>query len=167
MEFEQFFSATRSRLVGSIFLVVGDLGEAEDVTQEAYSRAARNWPKIRDYEDPEGWLRRVALNLALSSLARARRRAVSVLTHQDRPVEFDATTATVLAVDVRRALLQLPRRYRAVIVLHYLDDRSVAQVATDLGLPVETVRSQLARGRRRLHELLGDGTARTETEHLS
>jgi RNA polymerase sigma-70 factor (ECF subfamily) len=53
--FEAFYDAAFGRLVGQLFLVTGDLEEAEDVVQEALIRAAARWPRLRDYGAPEGW----------------------------------------------------------------------------------------------------------------
>ncbi len=160
--FEAFFAATWGRTVGSVFLLLGSLSEAEDVVQEAYTRAARHWERLQDYDDPEGWVRRVAWNLALSTLRRARRRASALL--GGALPEPDAHSASERVIDLHRALRGLPLRYRAVLTLHYLLDMSVREVADELGLPQETVKSQLARGRRRLAEALGETTPFVDDE---
>jgi DNA-directed RNA polymerase specialized sigma24 family protein len=74
--FEEFYGAAFGRLVGQLFLVTGDLHEAEDVVQEAFARAAERWSTIRTYHLPEAWIRRVALNLAASAARRRRWLAV-------------------------------------------------------------------------------------------
>src|SRR4030095_12104280 len=74
--FDAFYAACYGRLVGQLFAVTGDLHEAEDVVQEALVRAAARWSRLRDYDLPEAWVRRVAVNLAASGLRRARRRLV-------------------------------------------------------------------------------------------
>jgi RNA polymerase sigma-70 factor (ECF subfamily) len=56
--FEEFYAAVFNRLVGQLFLVTGDLQEAEDVVQEALTRAAGRWARLRDYDVPEIWVRR-------------------------------------------------------------------------------------------------------------
>jgi DNA-directed RNA polymerase specialized sigma24 family protein len=56
--------ATVGRLIGQLFPVTGDLHEAEEVVQEAFARASTRWRRIRDYDVPEAWVRRVAMNLA-------------------------------------------------------------------------------------------------------
>jgi RNA polymerase sigma-70 factor, ECF subfamily len=58
--------------VRQLFAVVGEVGEAEDVVLEAFARAAVRWQRIGAYNDPEGWVRRVALNQARSNLRRSR-----------------------------------------------------------------------------------------------
>jgi DNA-directed RNA polymerase specialized sigma24 family protein len=62
--FDEFYAAVFSRLVGQLHLVTGDLHDAEDVVQEALTRAAARWSRLREYTTPEAWVRRVAVNLA-------------------------------------------------------------------------------------------------------
>ena len=78
-DFDSFYAAAFARLVGQLAVVTGDQQEAEDVVQEAMARAASRWPRLRSYETPEAWVRRVALNLAVSSHRRARRRLAALL----------------------------------------------------------------------------------------
>ena len=63
-EFEDFYAAVFDRLVGQLYLVTGNLQDAEDVVQEALTRAAVRWSRLRRYRVPEAWVRRVAMNLA-------------------------------------------------------------------------------------------------------
>ena len=78
-EFEDFYAAVFDRLVGQLYLVTGNLQDAEDVVQEALTRAAVRWSRLRRYRVPEAWVRRVAMNLASDRFRRVRRRlAVTV-----------------------------------------------------------------------------------------
>jgi RNA polymerase sigma-70 factor (ECF subfamily) len=72
-DFDAFYAASYGRLVGQLLVVLGDLNEAEDVVQEAFTRAATRWSRVRSYEAPEAWVRRVALNQAFTVLRRAKR----------------------------------------------------------------------------------------------
>src|SRR4029450_1270819 len=75
-DFDQFYTASYKRLLWELFAATGgDLQEAEDALQEAYARAALRWKRIRAYDQPAAWVRRVALNLAASAARRSRRRA--------------------------------------------------------------------------------------------
>jgi RNA polymerase sigma-70 factor, ECF subfamily len=143
ISFEEFYTGVFNRLVGQLFLVTGSLPEAEDVVQEALTRAAGRWALLRDYEVPEIWVRRVAMNLATDGFRRARRRLLLAARlvpdpHPPPPVE---------GVVVAEALRGLPLGQRKAVVLHYLLDLPVDQVATELGVPVGTVKSRLARAR--------------------
>jgi RNA polymerase sigma-70 factor (ECF subfamily) len=72
--FEELYAAVFGRLVGQLDLVTGDLQDAEDAVQEALTRAAVRWGRLRAYAVPEAWVRRVAMNLASNGFRRARRR---------------------------------------------------------------------------------------------
>jgi DNA-directed RNA polymerase specialized sigma24 family protein len=63
--FDEFYQSAFGRLVGQVYLVTGDLGDAEDAVQEAFARASTRWPQVRDFNVPEQWVRRVAMNLAV------------------------------------------------------------------------------------------------------
>ena len=77
--FEEFYTGAVSRLLGQLFLVTGDLHEAEEVVQEAFARASVRWSWLRDYNAPEAWVRRVAMNLAADRARKLRRQARAIL----------------------------------------------------------------------------------------
>ena len=143
-EFEELYTSAFGRLVGQLFLVTGNLHEAEEVVQEAFTRAAGCWPRLRDYDLPEMWVRRVAINLATDGRRRVQRR-VAVLAQLDADAVVPPISEDGLAVAA--ALRTLPRRHRQVVVLHYLLDLPVQEVARQLAVPVGTVKSRLARAR--------------------
>jgi RNA polymerase sigma-70 factor (ECF subfamily) len=162
-EFEELYTSTFGRLVGQLFLVTGDLHEAEEVVQEAFTRAAGRWHRLREYDQPELWVRRVAINLATDGRRRVRRR-LAVL------AQLDAEAAVVppISVDglaVAAALATLPRRQRQVVVLHHLLDLPVREVASQLSMPVGTVKSRLARARSALAAQLDVEIGRPRSGH--
>jgi len=116
------------------------------VVQEAFTRAAGRWPRLRDYDQPEMWVRRVAINLATDGRRRARRR-LAMLAQLDAEAAAVVPPISVDGLAVAAALAGLPRRHRQVVVLHYLLDLPVQEVARQLALPVGTVKSRLARAR--------------------
>ena len=152
-EFEAFYQGAFRRLVGQLLVVTGDLAEAEDVVQEAFARASSRWASLRVYDVPEAWVRRVALNLAANGLRRRRKRLAALL-RLGPPPTVPAVSADTAAVAT--ALRALPVAQRQVIVLHHLLDLPVDQVAHELRVPVGTVKSRLARGRRTLAKHLGE-----------
>jgi RNA polymerase sigma-70 factor, ECF subfamily len=145
--FDEFYRGAFGRLVGQVYLVTGDLGDAEDAVQEAFARASARWSKVRDFSVPEQWVRRVAMNLALDGLRRARRRLAALARLGPSPA---VAPISVERVAVAEALQTLPRSYRQVIVLHHLLELPVEQVARELGIPTGTAKSRLSRGRRAL-----------------
>jgi RNA polymerase sigma-70 factor, ECF subfamily len=111
------------------------------------TRASTRWPQVRDFNVPEQWVRRVAMNLAVDGLRRARRRLAAMARPGPGPVTPPISVERVALAD---ALQTLPRSYRQVIVLHHLLELPVEQVARELGIPAGTVKGRLARGRRTL-----------------
>ena len=74
-DFERFYAAAFGRIAGQLFVVTGDRQDAEDVTQEAFARASVRWSRLRTYDLPEAWVRRVALRLATDRFRQWRRLA--------------------------------------------------------------------------------------------
>jgi RNA polymerase sigma-70 factor (ECF subfamily) len=149
-EFDQFYQAAYGRLVGQLLAVTGNLADAEDVVQEAFLRALARWPAVRRYEAPELWVRRVALNLAISGFRRARRQLAALLHLRERPAPVPLSEGTTGVIELLR---QVPIALRSVLLLHYVLDLSVEEVAQQLGLRASTVRGRLARARARLAEI--------------
>jgi RNA polymerase sigma-70 factor (ECF subfamily) len=153
-EFEDFYQASYPRLVGQLTVLTGSLEDAEDAVQEAFARASTRWARLRAYDAPEAWVRRVALNLATSGLRRARRQ-LAVLARLGVPAAEPAPTTDRLAIQA--GLRRLPSRYRQVLVLHYGADLPVEQIAQQLRVPTGTVKSRLARARAALGADLKEG----------
>lgn len=145
--FDEFYGAAFDRLVGQLFLVTGDLHEAEDVVQEAFARASTRWSTIRTYNVPEAWVRRVALNLSASA-ARRRRRWLAVLARLGPPPQLPPASDEVL--ELLQALGRLPMSQRQPVVLHHLLQMPVEEVARELGISTGSVKARLFRGRRAL-----------------
>lgn len=155
---ELLFRAHYGRLVRALTLVAGDREVAADAVQEAFVKAHLQWWRIRRYDDPIGWVRRVAINrLRDGHRRRAReRRALAqlapVATVDVGPgVEEQATTG---ADDARLAALLagLPRQQRLAVTLYYVAELTVAEVAHAMGLNPGTVKFHLHQGRERLRE---------------
>ena len=154
-DFEEFYAANYGKVNALVAALLGDRNEAEDVTQETFARALARWPRLGSYELPEAWVRRVALRLAIDSRRRLRRTLRTLLSlraaaRDTEPEPGIALTFTPLG----RALTRIPLREREVVVLHYVADLSVEQIAHDRGIGVSTVKARLAAGRRRLEREL-------------
>jgi RNA polymerase sigma-70 factor (ECF subfamily) len=142
--FAAFYASSYRRLLGQLFAVTGDLAEAENVLQEAYARAFARWSRVGDYDLPEAWVRRVALNLAAMAERSLRRRARALLRLGPPPLVPELSPDLL---DLRDALAALPLGQRQVIVLHHQVGLPVEEVALQLRLAPGTVKSRLARGR--------------------
>jgi RNA polymerase sigma-70 factor (ECF subfamily) len=148
--FEAFYEACRDRLARQLFVITGDMGVAMECVQEGFTRAWARWPVVSKYEQPEAWVRRVALNVAVSRWRRTRR------TELRAAVEPGAAVGPTLdRVVLSTALAALPGRQRVAVVLHHLVDLPVDEVARQMGIPVGTAKSLLVRGRRRLATVVG------------
>jgi RNA polymerase sigma-70 factor (ECF subfamily) len=155
-EFDAFYAATSHRLVGQLFAMTGDLGEAEDALQEAYIRAWQQWSKVGAYESPEGWVRSVAFKLCVNAWWKTRNR---ITAHRRAAPRSEAGAESELGPNLLalvQALRQLPERQRRVLVLHYVADLSVEQIAQEAGMPSGTVKSHLSRGRAALAPLVSE-----------
>ncbi|MGK5682996.1 sigma factor-like helix-turn-helix DNA-binding protein [Actinoplanes sp. URMC 104] len=151
--FEEFYGGTRHRLVTYLYAMTGDRAEAQDAAQEAYVRAWQRWSAVSAYDDPEAWLRTVAYRLCVNHWRKARNRFRAHLRHGAGPDVAPPHPDTVALI---AALKQLSVGERQAITLHHLMDLPVAEVAEQTGVPVNTVKTRLARGRRALAGLLDE-----------
>ena len=150
-DFTAFYDASWPRTVACAYAMVRDLGEAEDIAQEAYSRAWPRWSSLCEFDDPGAWVRQVATRLAVSRWRRARVAAGFLArTRAPEPAAPPSEATTVLIA----ALKQLPEAQRRAIVLHHLGELPVFEVARIEQCPEGTVKARLARGRAALATLL-------------
>jgi RNA polymerase sigma-70 factor (sigma-E family) len=159
-ELVAFCQQEHRRLVGMLGLLAGDRDLAEELAQEALVRACRDWRKVRDLDRPGAWLHRVVVNLALSGHRRHRaEQRMLRRVHARRPHGVEDPDPAA-GEPVRRALEQLPLDLRAVVVLRFYADCSVADTATVLGIPEGTVKTRT----RRALGMLRDGGLIETTE---
>lgn len=150
----ELYAARYRRLVGQLVGVTGDVCAAEELVQEAFMKALQRPRQFRALDNPEAWLRTVAVNGARSRWRRTglwRALAPRIATAPVAPDEVDGDAVTVIA-----ALRRIPQSQREAVALHYLGDLSLLQVAETLGVPVGTVKARLSRGRESLRPLLAD-----------
>jgi RNA polymerase sigma-70 factor (ECF subfamily) len=145
--FDEFYRSTSVRTLRYAVAVVGDHTEAQDAVQEAYARAWRRWDTVAAHPAPEAWVRLVIGRLARDRWRRLGRLS-NLLRHAGPPPNAPPPSEnTVVLITALRAL---PANQRQVLALHYLCDMSVEAIATETGVPANTVKSWLARGRQRL-----------------
>jgi RNA polymerase sigma-70 factor (ECF subfamily) len=141
------------RVVAALGVVVGDPARAEDAVQDALATALDHRGPIHDLR---AWVFTAARNRARSGARRrgAERRALERVAGRRSPDgrDVDPPLDDGLVAEVR----QLPERQREIVVLHYLLDLSVAEVAATLGITDGTVKTQLHRARQTLRGRLGD-----------
>ena len=146
--------------------IAGTTRDADDAAQEAMIRIVRNLDRFDGRDAIGTWAYRIATNTALDELRRRRRRPQLHIADDDddvrRPSEpvdplADRTVEAVgdrLAIDA--ALADLPDEFKVPVVLRDVADFDYAEIAETLGVPVGTVKSRIARGRRQLAERLGN-----------
>nr|WP_269328746.1 sigma-70 family RNA polymerase sigma factor [Kineosporia babensis] len=158
MDFEEFYRREFPRMVTLAGVVSGSRAVAEDVAQDALLQARQSWDSVGGYERPGAWLRKVTIQLASKRLRRARAEAAAVL-KLGRPVPALPPAPEQYEV-VLAAIRRLPRQQRAAVVLAYLEDRSVKEVAEILGCAEGTAKAHLYKARARLAKILGEEDGR-------
>lgn len=150
-QFEEFYLATWPRLLRPLVLITTDRADAEDVLQEAFMKAARNWERVGGLDEPGAWVRRVAINAAIDiHRRRTRQRHLYGRIAETEP----ALVSDAVSLEVAEALRALPVPERQVLVCHYLLSMPVAEIADELDRPTGTVKAQLVRGRKQLADRL-------------
>lgn len=148
------FDAQHGRLYRFALRMARNDDEALDLVQEAFLRAARAPKQVpEDDGDAGAWLVRIVVNLLRDRHRRALVREAFARTLKPGSVAHPAEAIDARAA-VRGAIASLPPRQRAIVVLHELEDRDVADIARELGVTAVTVRWHLAAARKRLALLL-------------
>ena len=150
--FEAFYAAHFQRLSAQLYAYTGDGSVAQDFVQEAFCRAYPRWAKLCEYEDPLAWIRKVAWNLATSRFRQLRVARVHAVKQREQHVEEPSPDRVILA----KALATLPERQRRAVVLRYLADLTIEQIADQEGVAEDTVKSWLHRGRAALAAQLAE-----------
>jgi RNA polymerase sigma-70 factor, ECF subfamily len=145
--FGAFYAASYARVVRALIPLAGSVAEAEDLAQEAFTRGFVRWSRLQGYDQPEAWVRAVAMNLALSRLRKLRNGARALGRLRPPTTVADPSSGIQERRDLVQILERLPMRQRAALVLYYACDRSVEQISVDLRMSAGTVKSTLARGR--------------------
>lgn len=147
------YAATGRRLVGLLVSSGASPALAEDLLQEAYARLVPRWDSVRHYDNPEAWVRTVALRLFISHERRSRVFRRHAPTLQGPTADAEPSPDRVA---VESALAALPVHQRVVVVMYYLLDLPVAEIAATLRVSPGTVKSRLARARAQLADTLGE-----------
>ena len=146
-DFDAFFLHEFPRVARTVHHIVGDRARAEELTQDAFLEVLRHWRTVSDYDRPDLWLRRVAIRKAQRERHRGwRRTALERLSAPGTVVDAPPTPAPEVLEAVRR----LAPGQRAVVVLFYLEDRPMAEIAEILGIKQSTGWSQLHTARKHL-----------------
>jgi RNA polymerase sigma factor (sigma-70 family) len=151
--FEEFFNREKGELFGALALVTRNRHEAEELAQDAFVRLFERWDRVREMDDPRGYLYRTAMNAFRSRYRRAvlaARRGVGLIRPDDDIAAVDARDAAV------RALATLSPRQRAAVVLVDLLGFPSEEAARVLGIRASTVRMHTSRAHALLKETMRD-----------
>jgi RNA polymerase sigma-70 factor (ECF subfamily) len=153
--FRVFYDSHYGPVLAIAYALSGSWPAAEEAAQEAFLRAFREWDRVSGFDRPDSWVRTVAANLARSRLRRlaAELRAVTRLSSRTSD-RYEDAQLPAMSQQVWAAVRSLPRRQAEVVVLHYLEDASVDDVATTLGIAAGTVKAHLHHARKNLAKKL-------------
>jgi RNA polymerase sigma factor (sigma-70 family) len=157
--FDVFYLREFPKVVGLLHGLLGSRLVAEELAQETFLVAYRDWGRISGLDNPRAWVRKVAINqrgsFLRAYLRQQTRERDAVVRHEDDSIKLADDHE-----EVWQAIRTLPPLQAQVIALHYYEDYSVAQVAAALGRAPGTIKAQLHHGRRKLARLLGAETDR-------
>lgn len=160
MELAELIDAFRGPLVGLIASWGAPWADATEIAQDCFAEAWLGRERCRgDWQEPEAfgrWLRGIALN-QYRTWARGRRRRRASLFSPDVLDQFPALTeeqSSERLEALRAAILCLPARQREVVLMHYLEETSVREVAALLAVSEKTVEGRLYQARKNLHRML-------------
>jgi RNA polymerase sigma-70 factor (sigma-E family) len=155
-EFAEFAQTRSTALRRTAFLLCGDWQRAEDIVQTALVKLYVAWHRVQRDGNIDGYVRTILTRTAIDEFRRAHRRREQLV---DDPPELPTWQRdSDNAIDVQRVLDQLPSGQRAVIVLRYWEDLSIAETAQTLRISDGTVKSQTAKALTSMRRLLGPGT---------
>ena len=145
LDFDAFYREEYRAVRAVAWALTGSGWVADDVTQEAFLRAHQRWHQVSAYEEPGAWVRRVAINLATSTLRRRAREAAALVRLAGR--RTDDWTLPDVDDEFWAVVRSLPRQQAKVLALHYYEDLPVADIAVVLELAEGTVKAHLHKGR--------------------
>ena len=152
--FAEYVTARSAGLQRAAYLMVGDVGLAQDLVQEALIKTYVAWPRLRDPAGVEAYARKAITTTAITWF---RRRAWSERPSSRAPDAAMPADSVEDRLWLWQHLLRLPVRQRVAIVLRYYEDLSEAATAEAMNCAVGTVKSQVAAGLAKLREWVGDG----------
>jgi RNA polymerase sigma-70 factor (ECF subfamily) len=149
-------TATIGRLDAAARLILRDPESAKDAVQDAFTRAWRDLPGLRDPDRFEAWLHRLLAHACYDELRRHRRRPIQVeITALDHPSIQDSQSASADRDALERGLRIVDPDLRTIIVLFYYLDMPLPDVAAAIGIPIGTAKSRLHRARGQMRVALG------------
>ena len=152
VDFDDAFRRWYGPMVRTLTVATGDREVAADCVQDAFTRAYVRWSRVSRLEDPAGWVRHVAVN-RMRDHARKRERGNRAF-HRLAPETNTAAPAPAEPSELGAAFATLPAQQRTAAALFYLDDLSVAEIASAMELSEGAVKYHLHAARQSLRNTL-------------
>ena len=154
-DFESFYARERGPVIGLAFVLSGSRSGAEDLAQDAFLTAYKQWDTIGGYDNPGAWVRRVVSNHSVSTIRRRAAEAKALV--RIGGSSFVVPEMSPDAVATWAAVRKLPQRQAQAIALRYYDRSSIADIARILDCSENTVKTHLRRAKQTLNKQLDEG----------
>lgn len=152
--FDDFYRREFSMVVGLAYVLSGSRNSAEDLAQEAFMAAHKEWDKLQSFDNPGAWVRRVVSNKSVSSFRRKATEAKALAKIAARRIE-PLNEMEPEDAEFWEHVRGLPKKQSQAIALFYLEDRPVDEIASILGCAPATAKVHLHKGRQNLAKRLG------------
>ena len=150
--FEVLLQRYQTKVFRLVFSIVGNPSRAEEVTQDSFLKIWQALPGYDGRASLSTWIYTIARNTSISHLrAQSYRKALPL---EEAPELFAKVDPVLSRIETERLLANLPEEQREIIVLFYLQERSIEDVAAMLDLPEGTVKSQLHRARQAMAAMM-------------
>ena len=154
--FAEFVAARSGALHRAAYLMVGDVGLAQDLVQEALTKTYVAWPRLRDPANAEAYTRKAITTTAITWFRKKSWYGEGPADVVPERAGGGHADQVAVRTSLMSALAQLPPRQRAAVVLRFYEDLSEAQTAAAMDCAIGTVKSQVSAGLAKLRTLLGD-----------
>ena len=151
--FDDFYVGSARRTLALARSLTGSWADAEDLVQDAYADAHRRWSTVGALDDPAAWVRRAVMNRSRSRWRRLGREVRSLSRLAGRSADWHDAEEPA-DTEFWKAVGALPKQQARVVVLFYVDDLAVDQIAAVLGCSAGSVKTHLSRARAALHHTL-------------
>jgi RNA polymerase sigma-70 factor (sigma-E family) len=155
-DFDSWVAARGPALLRLAYTLTGNRADAEDVVQDALSRALPRWTRISSMEDVDAYVRRMVVNAHTSWWRKWRRRESPVEAVSDGPTLEETTVEPDDRRRIWLACQALPEAQRTAVVLRYYEQLEYAEIAALTGVREGSVRSRVSRGLAVLRAELGE-----------
>ena len=154
-DFDRLYKSSYSRILYTIYAIVGDRPSAEDCAHDAFVRAFKAWPSWKPDAPAEAWLHRIAINVAYSHIRQRKLREVGELVRRlGRPEPGKDPSLVAEGSDLFRAMRKLDPEQAAVIILRHHHGYTNREIAFALGAPESTISSRLVKAKGQLRDAL-------------